>query len=481
MLHLATAGDRRIKIILLRHPDLKLTNSKFLGRNFQKQSKMQFWLLNCLKYRIFGLMLSVLCRDLEYQDARGKKVADNGDWATEAVKMAGIYRHACVTIAALSADSSKQGFLRMVMEDSPPTLLGRSHELSSVMQDTPHAKRGWTYQELLLSTRILHFYEGWMIWECRSAKGLENTPMRDPTQAVLVEELRDVRHRSVPNSNQLNWWSWVHNYTSRALTHRSDRPAAFYGIIDHYSYRVKDERMTGLWSQTLLQDLLWRAQRPGSRIPAPSTTMPTWSWLSIDAQILAPASVDPDHTSVVGTMVVRGYTSCIFIPAAKLIEIRDHFLSFTGEPDSWVGSSTLVLQGKLQPARVSRHNDSRYFLCVIEEGVELEPQPCWMDCEAEIPSTGLVYCFFLGFAFAYPGMPQFAFREVLVLVPTADCSYHRIGVSRVHAEQLYADSEITRKGNIRGDGLVNISFADFDAENAVKLGFLDDDVTIILR
>ncbi|OAG09163.1 uncharacterized protein CC84DRAFT_1086636 [Paraphaeosphaeria sporulosa] len=90
------------------------------------------------------------------QDGDAGPVVDKADWAEEAVKMAGLYRHACVTIAALSPRSLNEEFLELITETSPPSSLER-HDLFETTQNTPHASRGWTFLELLLSTRILYF------------------------------------------------------------------------------------------------------------------------------------------------------------------------------------------------------------------------------------------------------------------------------------------------------------------------------------
>jgi hypothetical protein len=219
----------------------------------------------------------------------GETITDNGDWAEESTKMASLYRDAHVTLAAMSASRSDQGFLWDVSNKELPTeLVGESGD-SKELNDTPHGTRGWTFQELLLSTRIVYFYEGWMVWECRSAKGVEGSELRDSTRGWSISATRDVRHYSLPNSNQLVWWSWVHKYTSRSLTYITDRPAAIHGVVDHYSFRTKDERVTGLWKRTLPNNLLWRAAKPGRRIQS-NPKMPTWSWMSIDSVIAPPAT-----------------------------------------------------------------------------------------------------------------------------------------------------------------------------------------------
>ena len=99
------------------------------------------------------------------------------NWAREAAKMADVYGSAHLTIAATSAESSTDGFLKrpQAMAASVPYLIdtctepagclviaykregGHRGSWSSNIETARWNTRGWTFQERLLSKRVLHF------------------------------------------------------------------------------------------------------------------------------------------------------------------------------------------------------------------------------------------------------------------------------------------------------------------------------------
>ncbi|PVH92459.1 HET-domain-containing protein, partial [Periconia macrospinosa] len=108
------------------------------------------------------------------------------DWAIESAKMNVVYLNAVVTIAASSSNDAHGGcFLNL---QHPPSLRLRlpiSNTGSNVGQrvlkgtlrstyaspftvsDSPINKRGWVFQEMVLSSRVLHFTEEQVYWQCR--------------------------------------------------------------------------------------------------------------------------------------------------------------------------------------------------------------------------------------------------------------------------------------------------------------------------
>ena len=121
---------------------------------------------------------------------------DLADWAREAARMADVYGSAHLTIAATSAESSTDGFLERPQETaaSIPYYVGTCIEPAGCLvmtyqrkQDSWYASvemarwnsRGWTFQERLLSKRVLHFTEKRLFWECRMTEATEeNEPPR---------------------------------------------------------------------------------------------------------------------------------------------------------------------------------------------------------------------------------------------------------------------------------------------------------------
>ena len=128
---------------------------------------------------------------------------DLADWAREAARMADVYGSAHLTIAATSAESSTDGFLERPQETaaSIPYYVGTSTEPAGCLVMTYQRKqdswyssvemarwnsRGWTFQERLLSKRVLHFTEKRLFWECRMTEATEeNEPPRDLAYRTL--------------------------------------------------------------------------------------------------------------------------------------------------------------------------------------------------------------------------------------------------------------------------------------------------------
>ena len=112
------------------------------------------------------------------------------DWEDESAKMNDVYECSHLTIVATSAKSSNDGFLERpripvvtvpYRDDNDPTIRGRFYITRSVsgrapwhlVDETAWNTRGWTYQERLLSRRMLHFTPSILFWECRSIDSSE--------------------------------------------------------------------------------------------------------------------------------------------------------------------------------------------------------------------------------------------------------------------------------------------------------------------
>jgi hypothetical protein len=185
----------------------------------------------------------------ERQTLSGIEV-DEGDWKEEAGKMAGIYRNAYVTFAITSRKDCKEGFLEY-LEKRPPrvadsSMLADENLYESIMK-APLSKLGWCFQEMLLPVRVLHFLHDEVVWLCKSQIGSESkTEFTDITQDYHISQTRDV-YTQDPSGNQMTWWSWIDQYSSRLLTNNADRPAAIAGVIQYFAHRTGDEPVLGLW------------------------------------------------------------------------------------------------------------------------------------------------------------------------------------------------------------------------------------------
>ncbi|KAG8527742.1 uncharacterized protein KY384_007896 [Bacidia gigantensis] len=121
------------------------------------------------------------------------------DWEQEAAKMASIYEGSCLTIAAVDSPDCNGGLFldsitpsahfnitSRVASGKPRTIASvrellqpRSNEDKLHLYNAPLYRRGWVFQEMMLSSRSLHFREDQMYWKCRSGLRSEDGTLDD--------------------------------------------------------------------------------------------------------------------------------------------------------------------------------------------------------------------------------------------------------------------------------------------------------------
>lgn len=94
------------------------------------------------------------------------------DWLAEAGKMASFYSQALMTISALDAEKSTEGFLGdrqrvQVKIDRDFSVSQDGLMMADIMDHSALDKRGWCMQERLLSPALLHFSKEQLAWECQ--------------------------------------------------------------------------------------------------------------------------------------------------------------------------------------------------------------------------------------------------------------------------------------------------------------------------
>ncbi len=104
---------------------------------------------------------------------------DQDDWLAESAKMGDIYSNATCNIAALAAKDDHEGCYTMGPTLASSTLYfstrGKRY-MTSKLSDTesrdetfgkePLGKRGWVFQELVLSPRTIYYGAGRILWDC---------------------------------------------------------------------------------------------------------------------------------------------------------------------------------------------------------------------------------------------------------------------------------------------------------------------------
>lgn len=235
------------------------------------------------------------------------------DWATEAERMADIYRGSTLTIAATTAANDLRGCYTtngqpdyaLRTPEQPFDIYVRQpilHWDSSVPQEYlkafPLLSRAWFYQERMMAPRIVHFSDHELVWECMtevccqcglgdpSKVGLNSKMNRRDLYSETSEKERDAdssRFATGRDHRERMWKDWqqhVSDYSRLHLTCESDRLPALAGLARRIHSMRDSEYVGGMWLDSFLADLLWRADvLLPSRSPAQH--MPTWSWASV--------------------------------------------------------------------------------------------------------------------------------------------------------------------------------------------------------
>ncbi|CAG9974982.1 unnamed protein product, partial [Clonostachys byssicola] len=266
---------------------------------------------------------------------------DKADWDHEAERMGNVYANAYLTICAARGDSCLDSFLDRIIPTNVvtvpfvssinPSISGtfsifpspRTHGnfdtdrmkgkllpdffrpnppppdpyrfAASTYQpynqdvlDCSWNRRGWTYQETLLSPRALVFGE-LMVYACAGGDLIESEDdVGDNPQAAVRHFLwKQEKSLTDPESEILDdWRTTISSYTSRSLTYRNDTLPALSALAQKYAARVNCEYLAGLFSANLHRGLLWT---PGNKTNAAEFLKPlskaeyiapSWSWAS---------------------------------------------------------------------------------------------------------------------------------------------------------------------------------------------------------
>ncbi|KAH4164750.1 hypothetical protein HBI24_171850 [Parastagonospora nodorum] len=255
----------------------------------------------CLRLNIRYLWIDALC--IIQQDI--------DDWKEAAATMADIYENAFLTIAATKSSDSEGGcFSRLTSRDQAtrlessglyaskrvkPYFPGTGYMSMSREGPWPLLRRAWVFQERLLSSRVIHFTDYQLVWECRSVQQSETGDFNDDwTKPDLSRDIGfSVPERTkypfkYPHTETGNTWQFVvSQYSQLQLTHASDRLPAIAAIVQRRMRARKDDLyIAGMWKSTLLVDSAWYRYPDQEDLERPDYTQPTWSWTSVPGAVL---------------------------------------------------------------------------------------------------------------------------------------------------------------------------------------------------
>lgn len=179
-------------------------------------------------------------------------------------------------------------------------------------------RRGWTFQERILSRRRLFVTEFQVMFECSCGIAYEeltylphwappHTPSELSESSAHSEENAErdrlatiaSQHQKIPgfvlpgwnesrqqsynlkdNSSLATYFDLVGDYTTRQLSYSSDILNAFTGVGNAIARLLKTQMIVGLPERYLPQALMWSSVDPLQRRTGMDWIIPTWSWAS---------------------------------------------------------------------------------------------------------------------------------------------------------------------------------------------------------
>ncbi|KAF1953390.1 HET-domain-containing protein [Byssothecium circinans] len=156
---------------------------------------------------------------------------------------------------------------------------------------SPWAKRGWTFQEGMLSNRLLVFTDTGVLFSCREMccsesiqQKLHHLSIRGSYDAKVTNLsstlscILQLDHEQKPNI-----WTALADYSGRNLKYESDFLNACQGILNAFSE-------SHVWGMPLMKDSSGRGQinlqwHPECWPSHRRSGFPTWSWASVNSRI----------------------------------------------------------------------------------------------------------------------------------------------------------------------------------------------------
>ena len=223
---------------------------------------------------------------------------DDEDKANQIMAMDIVYGSAILTIAATSGDHADFGlagwrtklrpFAQLVEKVQGLSLTNRPPTFTKSIGESSWNTRAWTFQERILSSRVLFVADQRCFFTCRhrpdafmeSIDSTENGLIGKPIPKLLSDNSRNF----IPSSRAVNVLSYsrtLEDYTSRHLTYASDILTAFEGVAARFRPLFRSDMLYGIPRSELDSQILWQPYGPMKRRRDAQTGLPvfpSWSW-----------------------------------------------------------------------------------------------------------------------------------------------------------------------------------------------------------
>ncbi|KAF2168823.1 hypothetical protein M409DRAFT_52828 [Zasmidium cellare ATCC 36951] len=224
------------------------------------------------------------------------------DWQIEAARMAQVYSHGFFNIAADESTTPFEPLLRHRQQSDvdpchfswEPWVCPRGmyrieeqYETAMTLVRAHLHTRGWTHQERLLCTKMLHFGAHQVAWEC--GNGIWNETYPDGLLLRQAGRRFNIPHAIGSDELYAEWKGVISTYSERALTYpEKDKLIAVAAMARRYTEACEDEYkrqgyVAGHMRSSLLFSMCWQTGEEAKR--AHPWRAPSWSWASIDGPL----------------------------------------------------------------------------------------------------------------------------------------------------------------------------------------------------
>lgn len=291
---------------------------------------------------------------------------DQEDLREELSHMPEVYQYAGLTICAASSTSIHDGFLYQrgywshmlpattirIATDSGDSISLFVYlflcTLAFIRRPEPISRRAWTYQEDMLSPRMLNYRTHHLEWKCKTHAELVGAPRFDffktsTNKFDRSEKEQDGGLMTTPGTYRLSslitWREVIVEYSHRKASLATDRLRALSAIARAYHLETGKEYLAGLWKEDVPGALCWAngfiplseedriyglltSQRPKEY------RAPSWSWASLETPVHFWGSYEsytPEARVIQGVQVLDAGITATY-PGGEFDSIASGFL-----------------------------------------------------------------------------------------------------------------------------------------------------------
>jgi hypothetical protein len=243
--------------------------------------------------------------------------------------MGDYYRNALITFSALSSRDSTEGFLNARPPVTIPVTLFETlgqatcqirpeiRSRAEIFKEAVLSGRGWALQERLLSTRVLHYSNTEMFWECltcttREGSTIEHRDQQGIRDLFFAAEGEDFKRISFSTDVDFFdadfgafavWYRLIRQFSLRTLTFAEDRLPAIAGLATAMADKTGCHYIAGAWTEDL-EGLLWHVEYPTVDHGPRLALVPTWSWASVTCSIAYPPRTEVRCDTIMTASVI---------------------------------------------------------------------------------------------------------------------------------------------------------------------------------